>query len=195
MSEWNKPKAIAVESCGFWAAAPTWKRKGTWILLTSEQLGYVTTYFPEAFRWRVDGHDLHARVVSGYPLHKFLGYSDAGPCNMVRDAMPVTSSRGDMVVDAVALLKLMMETETYVSCHVVNGTRMVVALLQAATGVPTTGRAIPVHACEACDGRGSTGDYARGTGKQCETCNGSGELRDAPPTSVSERALAAEKGA
>ena len=177
MSEWNTPKSVAVESLGFWAAAPVWKKKGvTYILLTSEQMGWITRFFPEKYRWYLDGYEARSRKVNGYPPHKWLGYSeqsfDAG-----RDACPIGTSRGDLIVDAAAVLALMTSVESAVECFVVNGTRAVTALLQAAAGVAPTGRAIKVLECEPCEGRGSLGDYARGTGKQCPTCGGSGEVR------------------
>ena len=173
---WNCPKAVAVESYGFIASAPIWKKKGqVFILLTSEQMRYIVSALPQSMRWQLDGSD--HREVSGYPAHQWLGYSDE-PLR----ACPLGSSRGDLITDANALLDKLGSIETAWACRYVNGGRIAVALLQAACGKEPTGYAVQHLACESCDGKGSTGDYARGTGKQCPVCDSSGAVRETPPT-------------
>lgn len=181
---WNTPKSVAVESCGFYAAAPVWRKKGViYILLKSEQMGYLVAFLPEAYRWYVGGHR-GGREVSGYQPHKWLGYSDTPMSEY--DAMPIGDSRGDLIVDAGKLLAILRRVESSHVCRVVNGTRIVIALLQAAMGEDVTGRAVAVCPCASCDGSGTLGDYSRGTGKQCGDCEGLGEVRKVPLAAQSE---------
>lgn len=177
ITPWNTPKAVAVESYGFMASAPFWKKKGVvHILLKSEQMGYLLDALPNDCRWLLDGkHGVH-----GYPPHKWLGYSES-PLS-ASDACHIGTSRGDLIVPAAAVLTALETIETARRCYYKNGGRIVVALLQVAIGKKPTGYAVPHEQCEACEGRGSTGDYARGTGKQCYHCDSVGAVRVTPPT-------------